>query len=164
MQEHETSLKKLFRIRNPFQIFEGCLTYMKIHTTNYTNTFIVIADDCPVQSGEVPTMKADTKTIACIQYDMVAKNPYRYTSDDVLFQVFADRKDLTEAEYEDARAQFFSKGQPCFRASPLTKRYGWGVHFDRDGKMALFGAHTEEYQKMMQDPKLTIVKAMKSSR
>jgi Family of unknown function (DUF6157) len=137
---------------------------MKIHTTNYTNTFIVMADDCPVQSGEVPAAKAGTKTIAEIQYEMIANHPYRYTSDEVLFQVFANRKDLTEEEYEEARAQFFSKGQPCFRASPLTKRYGWGVHFDKEGKMALFGAHTLEYQKLMQDPDLTILKAMKASR
>lgn len=137
---------------------------MKIHTTNYTNTFIVIADDCPVQSGEVPPAKADTKTIAGLQYDMVAHNPYRYTSDEVLFQVFADRKDLTEAEYEEARAQFFSKGQPCFRASPLTKRYGWGVHFDKDGKMALYGSHSKEYKELINDPALAVVKAMKSTR
>ncbi|SFC26080.1 hypothetical protein SAMN05421747_10755 [Parapedobacter composti] len=26
---------------------------MKAHTTNYTNTFIAVADDCPVEKGEV---------------------------------------------------------------------------------------------------------------
>jgi hypothetical protein len=108
---------------------------MKTHTTNYLNTFIEVADDCPATIGEIPPTKGDSKTVANIQFEMVSKNPYQYTSDDVLFQVFADKNDLTESEYKTAREQFFSKGQPCFRASPLTKRYGWGVHNDQDGKI-----------------------------
>ena len=30
---------------------------MKIHTTNYKNTFIEIAEDCPVSSGQIPPTK-----------------------------------------------------------------------------------------------------------
>ncbi|HYG40613.1 MAG TPA: DUF6157 family protein [Cytophagales bacterium] len=137
---------------------------MKVHTTNYQNTFIVIADDCPASNGEVPPMKGDSKTVATIQYEMVSKNPYRFTSDDVLFRVFAERKDLTESELEQAREQFFSKGQACLRASPLTKRYGWGVHSDEDGKIALYGCDSVEYKKLAEDKTLKVVKAMKSAR
>jgi Family of unknown function (DUF6157) len=137
---------------------------MKTHTTNYTNTFIVIADDCPAAMGEIPPAKADTKTVATIQFDLVRKNPYKYTSDDILFQVFADKNDLTKSEYKEAREQFFSKGQPCFRASPLTKRYGWGVHYDSAGKMAIFGAESAEYKKFSKDKTLKVLKAMKSSK
>jgi hypothetical protein len=81
-----------------------------------------------------------------------------------LFQVYADRNDLTKSEYKAAREQFFSKGQPCFRASPLTKRYGWGVHFDKDGKMAIVGSETPQYKKFLKDKSLTVVKAMRSSK
>ena len=137
---------------------------MKQHTTNYFDTFIEIADDCPVKSGEVPPTKGDAKTVANIQFEMISKNPYKFTSDDVLFQVFADRNDLTKAEYKKARTQFFSKGQPCFRASPLTKRYGWGVHSDKDGKIAIFGAETSDYRKLSTAKNLKTVKAMKSSK
>lgn len=136
---------------------------MKIHTTNYTDTFIEIAEDCPATIGEIPPTKED-KTVANIQFEMVRKNPYKYTSDDILFQVFADRNDLTKGEYKKAREQFFSKGQPCFRASPLTKRYGWGVHNNKDGKMAIFGAESAEYKKLSKDKTLKVVKAMKSSK
>lgn len=137
---------------------------MKIHTTNYTNTFIEIAEDCPEIDGVMPPTKGDSKTVANIQFEIVSKNPYKYTSDDVLFQVFADRNDLTNNEYKDARIQFFSKGQPCFRASPLTKRYGWGVHYNEEGKMAIFGADTKEYKKFSKDKSLKVLKAMKSSK
>lgn len=137
---------------------------MKTHTTNYQDTFIEIADDCPVENGEVPPQKGEAKTVANLQFEMLYKHPYKYTSDDVLFQVYADRNDLTKKEYKEARAQFFSKGQPCLRASPLTKRYGWGVHNDKDGKIALFGCETPEYKKFAKDKSLKVVKAMKTSK
>lgn len=137
---------------------------MELHTTNYFNAFILVADDCPAISGEIPPVKGENKTAANIQFDMISKKPYGYTSDDVLFQVFADKNDLTKNEYKAAREKFYSKGQPCFRASPLTKRYGWGVHYDENGKMAIFGCETKEYEKLSKDKNLKIVKAMRSSR
>ena len=137
---------------------------MKVHTTNYTNTFIEIAEDCPVAKGENPPIKDVVKTVANIQFEILSKHPYKFTSDDVLFQVFADRSDLTKSEYKDAREQFFSKGQPCFRASPLTKRYGWGVHYNKEGKMAIFGVESAEYKKFSKDKNLKIIKAMKSNK
>jgi hypothetical protein len=137
---------------------------MKIHTTNYHNTFIEIADDCPTSEGQLPPIKEGSTTVANMQYDMISKNPYRYTSDDVLFHVFAERKDITEGELDEARKQFFSKGQACMRASPLTKRYGWGIHYNEDGKMAIYPAGSDLYEKLKNDKNVKIVKAMKSSR
>lgn len=137
---------------------------MKIHTANYKDTFIEVADDCPTTGGEIPPGKADKKTVANIQFEMISKNPYKYTSDDILFQVFADRNDLAKSEHKEARENFFSKGQACLRASPLTKRYGWGVHNDKDGKIAIYGVETEEYKKFIADKNLSKVKAMKSSK
>ena len=137
---------------------------MKVHTTNYQDAFIEIAEDCPVAKGEVPPIKNDQKTAANIQFEMISKNPYQYTSDDVLFQVFAIKNDLTESELQLARAQFFSKGQPCFRASPLTKRYGWGLHSDKNGKIAIYSADSDAYQNFLADKGLEKVKAMKSKR
>lgn len=136
----------------------------KLHTTNYFDTFITVADDCPVAMGEIPAMKGEKKTIAKQQFDVVSKHPYEFTSDDVLFQVYAERNDLTGSEYEEARQQFFSKGQACFRASPLPKRYGWGIHCDSNGKMALYGVETEAYQKYINDTKVKKVKAMRTSK
>lgn len=137
---------------------------MKIHTTNYTNTFIVVAEDCPVSSGQTPPQKANAITAANAQFEMISQSPYKYTSDEVLFQVFADKNDLLPSQYQEAREQFFSKGQPCFRASPLTKRYGWGIHFDQNSKMAIYGSETKEYERYTQDNSIKIVKAMKSSK
>ena len=135
---------------------------MKQHTTNYISTFIEIAADSPADSGEAPPLKGNKRTAASIQFEMIRDNPYKYTSDDVLFHVFAEKNELTKSELKTARQEFFSKGQPCFRASPLTKRYGWGVHSDKDGRLAIYGAETAAYKKLASDKSLTVVKAMKS--
>lgn len=137
---------------------------MKIHTTNYFNTFIEIADDCPISNSEIPPVKGENRTVVNIQFEMISKNPYTYTSDDVLFQVYADKNDLIHSEYKAARDHFFSKGQPCFRASPLTKRYGWGIHYNKDGKMAIYGADSAEYENFKKDNTIKLIKAMKSSK
>jgi hypothetical protein len=136
---------------------------MNIHSTNYFDTFIEVAEDTKVDCGTISPAK-EKKTVAEMQYELIAKNPYKFSSDDIFFQVFADRNDLTKVEYEKAREHFFSKGQPCFRASPLTKTYGYGVHSNRNGKVALVGMETDEYQKFLADRNIKKVKAMKSSR
>lgn len=137
---------------------------MKTHTTNYQDTFIAVADDCPAIRGEVPPQKGEEKSVATLQFEILSRNPYKFTSDDVLFQVFATRKGLTESEYEEARQEYFSKGQACFRASPLTKRYGWGVHSDSDARIAIYSCDSEEYQNFMNNASIKVVKAMKSSK
>lgn len=136
---------------------------MKVHSTNYFDTFIEVAEDTKAECGTIPPAK-EKKTVAEMQYELIAKNPYKLTSDDIFFQVFAERNDLTKAEYQKARELFFSKGQPCFRASPLTKTYGFGIHNDNNGMVALFGMESNEYQKLLADKKIKKVKAMKSSR
>lgn len=137
---------------------------MKVHTTNYTDTFITVAEDCPVKRGEIPPVKGDAKTIANLQFELIIENPYKFTSNDVLFEVYAIRNDIKKGELKKAREQFFSKGQACLRSSPLSKRYGWGVHSNNEGKIALYGCETAEYKKLSKDGALKVVKAMRSSK
>jgi len=133
-------------------------------TTNYSSTFIQVADDCPVTAAEVPQAQADRPTVAALQYRMLAANPYQLTSDDLLFEVHAIRQGTAEADREEARAAFFAKSQACLRASPLGKRYGWGVHFDEEGRVALVGLGTESYDRFAGDGTLKQLKAMRSKR
>ncbi len=135
-----------------------------MHTTNYSNHFIEIAEDSPIKQGEVPPQKGEKKTVAHLQFEKLIEQPYQYTSDDVLFNVFAERKGFTQAEMADQRDHFFSKGQACFRASPLTKKYGWGVHSNQEGKIAIYPADSKEYQSFLKDESIKKVKAMRSKR
>lgn len=137
---------------------------MKMHTTNYFDTFIEVSEDTKATHGTVPVSKGDKKTIAEQEYELIARHPYRFTSDDVLFQVYADRNDIGASEYGPERARFFAKGQACFRASPLTKTYGFGLHANNEGKIALIGMETPNYQEFLEDETVKKVKAMRNSR
>jgi hypothetical protein len=127
-----------------------------VHTTNYFNTFIEVAEDCPVAEAEIPPAK-EPKSVARIEYEMVRDSPYKYTSDDVLHVANGERRGVSREEY-------FSKGQPCFRSSPLTKRYGWGVHSDSAGRIAIYPMESAEYKRLAADEGLTHLKAMRSKR
>jgi hypothetical protein len=135
----------------------------KIHTTNYTNTLIEPAEDCPVSVSTIPP-DSEKPIVARQQYDLLASNDYKYSSDEVLFRIYALRNDITESEWQQARENFFSKGQACFRASPLTKRFGWAIHSDSAGKIALVSTASAEYQKLQANEKIKKVKAMKLKR
>ena len=135
-----------------------------MHSTNYFNTFIEIAEDCPVNQGEVPPIRGEKKSIANLQFEMLYDHPYEFTSDEVLFSVFAQRKQISKRDWEEVRINYFSKGQPCFRASPLTKRYGWGIHSNEEGKIAMFSMDSPEYQDFIKDDSIPKVKAMRSKR
>lgn len=137
---------------------------MKVHTTNYFNAFIEVAEDCPEETGVVLPVRGNKKSVANYQYEMLVNAPYQYTSDEILFMIHATRKDVTESEIEAARTEFFSKGQPCLRSSPLSKRYGWGFHFDPDGKVAMFARESEQYENYAGAQELEVVKAMRSKR
>lgn len=133
-------------------------------STNYFNTFIEVAEDCPAKAGEIPPMKGDKRSVANHQYEMLFENPYKFTSDDVIFSVFAKRKAIPGNEIEKQRQVYFSKGQPCFRSSPLTKRYGWGIHSNEEGKIAMYGAETEAYKQFVADGAVKKTKAMRTKR
>jgi len=137
---------------------------MTKHTTNYYNTFIEVAPDYTKSESLVPPIKGDKQTVANIHYDMIRSQPYTFTSDDVIFNTHAVKNDIANSELVSEREKFFSKGQPCMRASPLTKSYGWGVHCNIDGKLALIGMETEAYEQFMNDDTLGHVKAMRSKR
>ena len=103
-------------------------------------------------------------SVANFQFDLLKSKPSQLTSDEVLFEVFAERNDISPSEKENARKEFFSKGQACFRASPLTKRYGWAVYYDSDGKMKLISTDSEEFEKLKKSDNVAKVKAMRNAK
>lgn len=133
-----------------------------MHTTNYLNTLITVSPDTKaVMATAPPTGKA---SVAELQFAMIHGHDYELTSDDVIFGVFADRKGIPVEDRAAARDQFFSKGQPCFRTSPLAKTYGWGIHADGEGRVALVAMESTRYQELMNDEGTDKRTAMKTSR
>ena len=137
---------------------------MKIHSTNYYNTLITVAEDCKTLKGEIPPLKIDKLTVANMQFDRLMKEPAKVNSDDLIFDIHAKRKDLLEEELAEERGKFYSKGQACLRTSPLAKSYGWGIYYDAEGKIRLIDSATDEYQKMLKDDSIKKLPAMRSSK
>ncbi|RYG22221.1 hypothetical protein EON82_17535 [bacterium] len=108
--------------------------------------------------GETPPK--GKRSIAEIQYAMLVEQPYRFTQDDVLFESSSPRR----AGEEGDREAFFSRPQACLRCSPLVKRWGWGIHFDSEGKAAAFAKGSEEYRRFLEDPELAQTRGMRSKR
>lgn len=132
-----------------------------MHSTNYRETFIAVSPDSRVERARVP---AKAGSVAYLQWQMISANPYRLTSDDVLFAVHAERNGIPEANRAAARAEFFSRGQPCLRASPLVKSHGWGIHHDAEGRVAVFAVETSDYAALVERDGMTVIEGMRSKR
>lgn len=105
-------------------------------TTNYVDTFILASADSKARAGVAP---ARPGTVAALQYGLLRDAPYRYTSDELLFEVHASRQGIDQAGRKAAWDAFFARSQACLRAAPLVKQFGWGLHHDGQGKVALVG-------------------------
>jgi Family of unknown function (DUF6157) len=135
-----------------------------MNTTNYYNTFIEVAEDCPVQAAEAPSQSGPALSTAAIQFELVAESPYIYTSDDVIFRVHQLKHDVSDQSALAERERFFANGQPCMRSSALGKRYGWGVHSNPEGRLALYARESERYAQLASDPEIVHLKALRSKR
>ena len=134
----------------------------------YQNTLIAVADDCPATRGTVPASRGGRKTVAVHHYELITERPYGRTQEDVLFETWLRQQgDLTPADADIARLreQFFATPRACLRASPLPKKFGWGLHYDAEGRIALYGVESEEYQRLASGENgVTVLKALRSSR
>jgi hypothetical protein len=126
-----------------------------MHSTNFVDTLVTVSTDCPVSSGTVPQKP---ETIAGLQYRLLSERPYALTSDDLLFEVHTLRNPGT------SRAEFFATPHPCLRTSPLVKQFGWGIHHDSEGRIALVGAESADYRKLVDEPTITKTPGMRSKR
>lgn len=133
-----------------------------MHTTDYTDTLILPAPDTKAVAAVVPP--AGKGSIAELQYDRLSDEDYTWTSDDLIFDVHCQRKGIAAADRAAERERFFAKGQPCLRTSPLTKTYGWALHFDSNGRIALLPMGSDRVAELEADPAVTVKAAMKSSR
>ena len=124
-------------------------------TTNYRDTLITASPDTPVTASVTPE-KPDS--VAGAQHALVAGRPYVLTSDDLLHAAHVARS------LSPPRATFFAKPQACLRVSPLVKQFGWGIHHDAEGRIALVGMESDDYARLLADPAVKKTPGMRRSR
>lgn len=118
---------------------------------SYVDTFIQVAADCPVDRGVVPVARGEGTPIHVLQYELLANHPYAYTHENLLWEVHVRHRQVSpddlRARGGEIRAALFERKHPCLRASLLPKKYGWGVHYDARGGIALHARESPEYQR-----------------
>jgi hypothetical protein len=136
---------------------------------NYFDTFIRVAPDCPVTVAVVPSSRRVQKSIPQIEYELLVANPYKIMQEELLFTVHVQRKGIGESELDSRRdviwKEFFGKSRACLRASMLPKKYGWGLHFNAEGRISLVAMESEEYQRFVSGTQgITVLMAMRNKR
>jgi hypothetical protein len=133
-------------------------------------TFVLVAPDCPADRSKAPVAKGGRPTVASLQHDLLTARPYTMTLEDLILAVHVRRAGMSEDEAveraEAIRAELFAKPHPCMRASPLPKSYGWGVHHDDEGRIAIVGVESDEYARFARGEVagVEVVPAMRNKR
>lgn len=92
---------------------------------DYLDTFIAVAEDSTAVAGTVPPVKQDKPTVAARTFRMIAEHPYRFTSGDVIFSVFADRNGVPEQKRAAAlRSSTRAVRRACARWSSASAMAG----------------------------------------
>src|SRR5262245_2541529 len=136
---------------------------------NYYDTFIRVAPDCPVSEAVVQTGRWGAKSVPQIEYELLSENPYTFTQKELLFAVHVQRQGIGKGELKARRAalweEFFAKPRACLRASMLPKRYGSGLLFLAEVRIALVGVQSAEYRSFVQGKGVaTVLTAMRNKR
>lgn len=119
-----------------------------MESVDYTDTFIAVAPDTAAAAGVVPVPRPQGPTVGSATYDLLAPNAYRFRSSEVIFPVWADLQEVPAEERDVAWEGFFSEPRARLRSSDLGKRFGWGIHADENGRIALHGLGTLEYERL----------------
>lgn len=135
----------------------------------YRDTFIRVAPDSTATTGRVPPMRGGVPTVPLIEYELLSRQPYKLTQHDLIFETHVRRKGISEKDAKTRRdaiwKELFQKSHPCMRASLLPKKYGWGVHYDARGRIALHAVDSPAYAEFTgPDSGLVLVSAMRQSR
>ena len=124
-------------------------------TTNYRDTLITASPNTPVMTGTIPEKPG---SVAQVQHALLADKPYAMTSDDLLHAAHLARGGDRD------RTGFFAKPQACLRVSPLVKQFGWGVHHDGEGRIALVAMESDDYARLLADPAVKKTPGVRRSR
>ncbi|MGC4001741.1 MAG: DUF6157 family protein [Pirellulales bacterium] len=117
--------------------------------TTIVDSFVTVAPDCPVERAVVPTPRGEKVPVHALQYELLTAKPYHYTHETLILETELRRANLTRADAKTKQAfreKLFSKSHACLRASALSQKYGWGVHYDAAGKIALYAMESAAYR------------------
>jgi hypothetical protein len=103
---------------------------------------IQVAADSVIDRAVVPGPK---NRIARITYEVLIENPYRYTEEELRYEVHVVRRNRTDLKLESYN----------IKRSPLVQKLGWGIHRNKEGKLALIPVESDRYRELQGSIKTT---------
>jgi len=108
------------------------------------NTLITIADSSS-KSSTIPVSKRKNETVKEVVYRVLKENPYQFKQYDLFYEVHINQ--LKKDKSLKLTSYMLAKSELC-------SLLGWGIHGDEHGKLALVPAESEEYRKLLNNPKI----------
>lgn len=105
---------------------------------------ILVAYDCPVIESIVPGDKSP-KTVDRIVYEVLNEYPYQYSESELFIEVHINKRKRPDLKIDSYN----------IKRSPLLQKYGWGIHRNQAGKLALVPVNSEEYTQLSKTIKTT---------
>jgi Family of unknown function (DUF6157)/T5orf172 domain len=105
---------------------------------------IEVAEDYPNKYAQEPP-NGTSKTISRIEYELLIANPYKFTERELFYKVHVvhrNRPDLKIDSYNIKR-------------SLLVQSFGWGLHRNNEGKLALVAIESDRYKELQESIKRT---------
>ncbi len=130
---------------------------------SHADTFIPVADDCPATTALPPPAGRAVPSRALLEFELLQGAPCSLDHDALNHEIHC-RQRAAVGDAPLARDKFLAKGHPCLRASSLTRRYGWGAHYDTQGKIAIFPMESSAYSALANDNPTRKLKAMRNKR
>ena len=106
------------------------------------NILIRTAPKSDIEKGEKPISNRTERTIAQLYHKILMENPYVFTYPEflkVVHEKHRKKEDLKLDTYRIHRAE-------------VCKLWGWGIHVDKNEKLALVGCETDKYRELSENP------------
>ncbi|WP_440890175.1 DUF6157 family protein [Vibrio sp. WZ-1] len=101
---------------------------------------ILMSQDTIATQSEMPP---ESDAITRIVYEVLTEHPYRFTEPELHREVHYERRGMRHLKI----------GSYSIKRSNLLKKYGWGIHKDSDGRLALVASDTDKYVRLSQTVK-----------
>jgi len=96
---------------------------------------IEVAEDCNEKYAKEPP-DGNPKTIKRIEYELLFANPYGYTERELFHQVHYVNRGKLHLKIDAYN----------IKRCPLVQSYGWGIHRNKEGKLALVAIESNRYK------------------
>ena len=110
---------------------------------------IKISEDSPTSNSLRPIKK---NTVEYIKFDILSEYPYKFTEEEFFEEVHFNRR-----KKYNLKIKTYS-----LKRLGLVKRYGWGIHINEKGTIAMIPCESEQYKTLLNNPKVKKSKAYRN--